>query len=304
MASDRLTTMEIFVRVVESGSFSSVARTRSTTQSAISKAIAALEARLGTRLLNRTTRSVAPTPAGLAYYSRCKSLLASISEAELEARFGQSALHGRLRVNTSAMLAMTLVQPVLLAFGRMHPQVAVELVMDDRRIDPVEQGADVIVRSGALADSTLMARRAGRSASGLYAAPSYLESAPALSNVADLGAHEIVTFTDRHSGPARLEAVNAHGAKVEVMLSGPIAVSSAVLARDAALAGAGIAVLPGFLAAAELASGALRNVLPEIELPDSIVSLLHPFGRSPPTRVSAFIEFAVATWRDEGRLEE
>lgn len=302
MASDRLMTMEIFVRVVESGSFSSVARARSTTQSAISKAVASLEARLGTRLLNRTTRSLAPTPAGLAYYSRCKSLLASIEEAELEARFAQSALHGRLRVNTSAMLAMTLVQPVLLAFGRLHPQVQLELVMDDRRIDPVEQGADVIVRSGALADSTLVARRAGRSAHGLYAAPSYLEHAPALSNVADLEAHSVVMFTDRHSGPARFEAVDTLGATVEI--TGPIAVSSAVLARDAAVAGAGITILPYFLAAGELASGTLRQVLPQLDLPESIVSLLHPFGRSPPARVSAFIDFAVATWRDDGRLNE
>src|SRR5687767_309017 len=124
MARDRVSEMEWFVRVVEAGSFSAAAAGSGTTQSFASKQVAQLETRLGVRLLNRTTRSVSLTEAGTAFYGRCVAVLASIDEAEATARMGQGAVHGRLRVNTSAVLAVALVQPALLAFRAEHPMVS------------------------------------------------------------------------------------------------------------------------------------------------------------------------------------
>lgn len=305
MSTDRLAAMETFVRVVEAKSFSAAARMTGASQPTVSKTVAELEQRLGTRLLNRTTRHLSLTEAGAIFYDRCRSVIAEIEDAEREARLGQASLRGTLRVNTSAVLAMALVQPALLTFRTEHPGVSIDLIMDDQRIDPVEEAVDLIVRFGVLEDSSLVARRAGSVSFGYFAAPSYLErSGHPLNRLEDLNHHEVITLRRRRTGsptPAKMSRQDRQ-ARAQVPIIGSLAVTSAVLAREAVLAGAGIALLPWFLVAGDLTTGRLVHVLPGVPATRAEVTFLHPFGATPPQRVAAFIEFAVRCWRGAGHV--
>ena len=158
---DRLTAMQTFVRVVESGSFSAVARETQATQSAVSKQVAALERALGARLLSRTTRSLALTEEGERYFEQARRLVAEIAEAESSLRQGEQQLTGWLRVAASVGFGRLKLLPVVKSFLAAHPGVKIDLRLNDGFIDLVEQGIDVAVRIGELADSSLVARRIG-----------------------------------------------------------------------------------------------------------------------------------------------
>lgn len=287
--------METFVRVVDGNSFTAAARALGSSQSRVSKAIAALEARLGARLIVRTTRHISLTPAGTEFYRRARAILAAAEEAEAGVRIGQDLIGGRIKVNTSAMLALPLVQPALLAFRAAHSKLSIELVMDDRRIDPVEEGVDLIVRVGALDDSGLVARRAGAARFGFYATPGYLTANPVkLDSLADLSRHTVIAIPERQGRGRRA----VPGATIERN----IMVSNMLLAHAAARIGTGIAVLPRFLAADDIAAGGLVEVLADLDLPTADISFLHPFGQDAPLRIRAFMDFAVARWRESGAL--
>jgi DNA-binding transcriptional LysR family regulator len=301
--SDRLAAMETFVRVVDGGSFSAAAKSTGVSQPHVSKIVAGLEKRLGARLLNRTTRHVTATEAGLAFYERCKTALTAIDDAETEARVGQGAISGLLRINTSAMAGSALVLPALLAFRELHPGVRIEIAVDDRRIDPVQEGVDLIVRAGQLTDSTLVARRAGFAPLVLAASPGYLAGKPAPQTVKDLEDHNVLLI-GRNRGPYDLRTPDRFGTIHTATIEGPVAVGNALLARDAGLAGAGIVFLPRFLADEPFAAGRLVHVLPDFTMPRLEINLLHPFGRAPPRKVGAFIDLAIALWRREGWVEE
>jgi DNA-binding transcriptional LysR family regulator len=171
---DRLVAMEMFVRIVETGNFSAVARQLGTTQPTISKQLTALEQRLQTRLLNRSTRSISLTEAGAAYYERCRRIIDEVREAEGALGKLQSALSGTLHVNASIALGQIFLTPLLLTFQRQYPELAIELSLSDRYIDLVEEGADLAVRIGRLADSNLVARRLGSTRRVVVATPAYL----------------------------------------------------------------------------------------------------------------------------------
>lgn len=292
--ADRLLAMETFVRVVDAQSFTAAARALGSSQSRVSKAIAALEARLGARLIVRTTRHITLTPAGSEFYLKARAILAAVEEAEAETQAGHSEIRGRLKVNTSAMLALPLVQPALLAFRDAHPALRIELVMDDRRIDPVEEGVDLIVRVGALDDSRLVARRAGSVRFGFYATPAYLARAGEPLSLDELAAHSVIGIPERRgTRPA--------GA-TRVAFSRDITVSNMLLAHGAALEGAGIAALPRFLAEPSVIAGQLVPVLRDMPLPEVDISFLHPFGQEAPAKIRAFMDFAIARWRGRGEL--
>lgn len=290
--TDRLAAFETFVRVVEAQSFTAAARALGSSQSRVSKAIAALEARLGARLIARTTRHLTLTPAGSELYLKARAILAAMEEAESAVRADE--ISGRLKVNTSAMLALPLVQPALLAFKAIHPELRIELVMDDRRIDPVEEGVDLIVRVGALDDSRLVARRAGAVRFGYFAAPAYLERAGEPPTLEALAGHSVIGIPERR-GSRSAEVTR-------VAFSRDITVSNMLLAHGAALEGAGIAALPHFLAAPSVAAGTLVRLLPDTALPEVDISFLHPFGQEAPAKIRAFMDFAMARWKGRGEL--
>jgi DNA-binding transcriptional LysR family regulator len=175
---DRLAAMQTFVRVVESGSFSAVAREAQATQSAVSKQVAALERALGARLLTRTTRALALTEEGERYFEQARRLVAEIAEAESGLRQGEQQLSGWLRVAASVGFGRLKLMPLVKTFLAEHPGVRIDLRLDDGFIDLVEQGIDVAVRIGELADSTLVARRIGTTKRALIASRKYLRSLP------------------------------------------------------------------------------------------------------------------------------
>lgn len=305
MSRDRIAEMQTFLRVVDLGSFSAAARETGLSQSYVSKIVAGLERRLGARLLNRTTRHVTPTEAGLIFYDRSKAALGAIDDAEAEARSGQVDLRGTLRISTSAMASAALVLPAILAFREAHPGVQIEAVVEDRRIDPVEERIDLIVRSGALTDSSLVARRAGYAELVIVASPAYLSGPRSIPATAgDLAAHDIV-IAGRGTGNVdtrlRRRWENDHVAVV-----GPgLRVSTAILAREIALAGAAITFIPRFLAEQDLVARSLIEIiLPDLNVPGLEINLVHAYGTAPPLRVRTFMDLAVKLWRESGRLTD
>jgi len=197
---DRLEAMDIFVRIVETGSFSAVARDLGTTQPTISKQITALERRLKTRLLERSTRSLNVTASGTTYYERCKRILEDVKAAEGALGRLQSSLTGTLHVNGSIALGQLFLTPLLLEFQRRYPELTVELTLNDRYIDLVEEGVDVAVRLGRLADSHLVARRLGATRRVLVATRTYLDAHGTPQEPAQLARHNCLLYAYLSTG--------------------------------------------------------------------------------------------------------
>ena len=172
---DRLLAMEMFVRVVETGSFSKAAREFNTTQPTVTKQVAATEARLKVRLLNRNTRGVSLTEPGALYYEKCKTIVREAEEADSIVQLRQNQAQGLLRVGTSVAFGRRVVVPLALEYMRRHPQVQLDLSFEDRYVDLIAQGIDVAIRMGKLADSSLGARYLGANPWFMVASPGYLK---------------------------------------------------------------------------------------------------------------------------------
>ena len=197
---NRFTTMEAFVRVIETGSFSSAARSLHVGQPSVSKMVAQLEDRLGVRLLSRSTHGLSPTESGQNFYERAKRSLEEADEAELAARGAAATLTGRLRICAAITFARLHVVPHLPVFLSEHPELDVEVILDDRNIDLVEAGIDVALRMGTLPDSTLTARKISQSRRMVLGAPSYFARAGEPKEPADLMDHQAVIYDQRGGG--------------------------------------------------------------------------------------------------------
>lgn len=215
---DRLAALEVFVRAVETGSFSAVARERHTTQPAISKQMAALERQLGCRLMNRTTRRLNLTDAGMAYYEQCRDALQTLREASASLRADQEGVGGSLRLATSVGFGRSQIAPRLGEFLKRHPRLSIELAMNDAYVDLAREGIDVSIRVGPQRDEELIARQIGLSQRVVCAAPSYLEQAGTPTRPADLVRHNCVVYTgletlDRwqFDGPDGVEEIRVRG---------------------------------------------------------------------------------------------
>src|SRR3954463_1576891 len=192
---DRLLAMEMFVRVVETGSFSKAAREFATTQPTVTKQVAATEERLKVRLLNRNTRGVSLTEAGALYYDRCKAIVRAAEEADSVVRVKQTQAQGLLRIGSSVAFGRRVLVPLALDFMRQHPQLQVDLSFEDRYTDLVAQGIDVAVRMGKLADSALGARYLGTNTWLMVASPKYLKKHGAPKRPADLSGHGTLIYS-------------------------------------------------------------------------------------------------------------
>lgn len=294
---DRLAAMQTFVRVVESGSFSAVARERAATQSAVSKQVAALERALGARLLSRTTRSLALTEAGERYFEQARRLVAEIAEAEGSLRQGEQQLTGWLRVAASVGFGRLKLLPLVKSFLAAHPGVKIDLRLNDGFVDLVEQGIDVAVRIGELADSSLVARRIGTSQRVLVASRAYLRGLPRGLKTprvpADLRRLNCIVYTELATqgawrftaGPgAPVEA----GSTVTVRAQGNLQTNSSEVVRAAVLTGMGVGFSPTWLFEAELAQGEVQVLLPQWSAPPIPVHLLSPSQRRQSAKVQAF----------------
>lgn len=292
---DRFHEMQIFVRIVERRSFTQAAEDLLIPRATATNAIKRLEHRLGTRLLERTTRAVAPTQDGTAYYERCVRLLADLDEAEDAFRGSEPA--GLLRVNLQPTLARHFVFPALPAFLARHPRLKLHVGEDDRLVDLVREGVDCVLRAGQLSDSTLVARRAADLPQVTVASPAYLERFGTPMTVADLAHHQAVHYVSTATGrPHPLEFVTGSGVKLATP-PGVISVSGAEAYTAAALAGLGLVQVPRYRIAGQLASGELVEVLGDTPPPTIPVSVLYPQARQLSARVRVFADWLVERFR-------
>lgn len=295
---DRLQAMQTYVRVVETGSFSAVARELSSTQSAVSKQVAALEKYLGVRLLARTTRAMTPTDDGLRYFEEVRRLVGEIGEAEGQLRDGERALSGPLRVATSVGYGLRVLLPHVQSFMQKHPEVRLDLKLDDGFVDLVEQGIDVAVRIGPLADSSLIARRIATSQRLLVAGKKYLNrlgAKAALPRIPqDLLQHPCIVYTELRSRN-NWEFSTADGSSVTVRVQGPLQTNSSEVLRAAILDGIGIGYLPDWLLRDLLPTGQVVVLMPDWQVAPIPIHLVSPAARKHSAKVRAFGEHVAET---------
>jgi DNA-binding transcriptional LysR family regulator len=290
---DRFTSMEALVRVVEAGSFSEAARQLGVRQPAISKAIAQLESRLGVRLLVRSTRRLSATEAGQAFYERAKRALEEAQEADLAATGADRGLSGRLRFSAAVTFARLHVIPRLPLFLAAHPALAVEAILDDRNIDLIEEGIDVALRIGDLADSGATARHIGRTRRVVLGSDAYFKRAGEPMSPSDLSSHSAVIYAQRGGGATW--TFQKSGVKETVALNTDISITAAEGVREAVFAGMGLCVTTEWMFQQEIEQGRVRLVLSDWSLPQSDLWAVFPSGRQASAKARAFAQFVAAS---------
>jgi len=274
-----------FVRTIETGSFSDAARLLGASPSAVSKSVARLEARLGVRLIQRSTRTLALTAEGALYFERVAPLIQALADAEQALRTPDD-VSGLLRVAAPSDLGRTVFAGWAERFARVHPRLKLELGIADRQVDLIREGYDMAIRVGALLDNRLTARRLTTLQPVLVAAPAYLARRGRPAERADLAEHACLRYLTP-AGP--FPWTWADGSSL--VPDGPFDTNDGVVLRQAALAGAGIAQLARIAVADDLAAGRLEIVLPHLPMPGLEVHALHAYGRQAPQRVRLFIAF-------------
>ena len=286
---DRLTAMGLFVRIVETGSFSAVAREMNMTQPTVSKQLTALERHLKTRLLNRSTRQLSLTEAGSAYYESSKRILDIVNEAEANLGVLQTQLAGVLRINCSIGLGQMYLGPLVLKFQSMHPELMIDLAYADRFVDVVEEGIDVAIRVGRLMDSSLAARRIGTSARSIIATPGYLKKHGTPQTPQDLAGHNCILYAYLSTGNEWI--FQGKEGEIRVKVSGTLRANNGEAIKQAVRADLGIAASPTWLIQDDLESGKLQQILQEFTPLPGEINAVYPSGRHVSAKVRAFTEF-------------
>jgi DNA-binding transcriptional LysR family regulator len=261
----------------------------------VTRGVAALETRLGVRLLNRTTRAVGLTEAGHRLLAGAQRVLADLDEIERAAAGAGVAPRGELRITAPILFGRLHVLPIVTAFLGRFPDVSVALTLVDRPVDLVEEGLDVALRIGTLAESSAIASRVGTMHRVVVAAPDYLKRHGTPRTPADIAAHSVVAFAGL-SGPARWTFRGREG-ETGVVIKPRLTVNTAEAAVDAACAGFGITRVFGYQAAEDIARGMLRRLLKTYEGGELPIHLLYPGGRYPPPKLRAFLDFTMPLLR-------
>ena len=284
---DRMGSMVAFSRVVETGSFSEAARRLGLSKSQVSKLVAALEERLGAQLLHRTTRKLSLTEIGRSFYERCAQIVREADEAERVISHAQASPQGLLRVNAPMSFGQLALAPAVSLFLARHPELRVELVLDDRRLDAIEGSFDVTIRLAVrLPDSSLVARRVGALRVVVCGSPDYLARRGVPATPDELAAHDCLVYANRE----RWQFQGAAGERA-VSVSGRLLANNGEALREAARAGLGLAQLPSFIVGAELAAGELWPVLEAFEDPRAAIWALYSPTRHRAAKVKAFVDF-------------
>lgn len=293
---DRLSSMAVFVRVVELGGFAAAAGERGISPTMAGKHVRALEAHLGARLLNRTTRRQSLTEIGKAWYDRCKSLLGELAAAEESVGRLRAAPRGTLRVSAPVTFGATRLAPALGEFLRRHPDVRVDLSLSDRVVDLVDEGFEAAIRIGPLADSRMIARALDPYASMLCAAPAYLKRRGTPRTPKDLAGHDCLAFaTTARRGRWRLVR---DGVETSVSFTPRVLVNSGEALRRAALAGAGIVLQPEVLLAEDLVRGRLVSILPRWTAPAHDMHVVYAADRQASPKLRCFVDFVLERFRN------
>ena len=283
--------MAVFVRVAQEGSFSAAARYMDLTPSAVSKQIGRLEERLGARLFNRTTRQISLTDVGQAFFARADRILGDLAEAERAVTDMAGNPRGRLRVSMPVAFGRMHLAPRLPHFLAANPEVQIDLALNDRFADLVEEGFDLALRIGELADSSLIARKLAPNRRIAVAASSYLEANGRPERPADLLDHNCLTYTYR----AQRHDWEFHGpnGREQVRVGGNLEANDAGALREALLAGLGVALLPLWLIGEDVRDGRLEVVMPDYPAPDSAIYAVYAPGRFLSPKVRRFVDFLV-----------
>lgn len=290
---DRLAGIEAFVRVVESGSFVRAADKLQLSTSALSQRVADLEAHLGTRLLNRTTRRLSLTEPGQAFYERAVQLLADLGEAEALAGAGAVEPRGVLRLTCAHAIGVERLAPAIARFHARHPGLRFEVAVADRIVDLVEEGFDLAVRIGTVGSEQLVARRLGAMRLLLCASPAYLARRGTPRTPGDLAGHDLLTYA-YSATPGTWTLRDAAGTPVTVRARGSLHANSGEVLVAAAVAGQGIVLETDFHVAAALADGRLVRVLPELDGGGGDIYAVYPSRRHLSAKVRLFVEHLVA----------
>lgn len=293
-----------FLAAVEHGGFTAAGLALGRDGSILSRRVTALEKRLGLRLMERTTRRLALTEAGETFHQRMRGALSALQEIEQDTAATAASVRGTLRIALPATFGRMWVAPILPAFLAAHPDVTVEAAFEDRYVDLVAESFDVAIRIGTLTDSRLVARRLAPSRRMLCAAPAYLQARGRPAQPADLARHACLGFSRLASHP--LWHLREDDKVTSVRISGPLVTDDAHSLVQAAVAGAGIAMVSDWLAGPELCSGKLVPVLPEHPVQDSeAIYLVHPSARLVPAKTRAYADWISAAlsarpWRHPG----
>ena len=286
---DRVAAVALYIRIVESASFSKAAAEFGITQPTATKAVAAMEQRLGARLLHRTPRGVSPTEVGALYYDKCKAIAHEIEAADNLATLMQSGVGGTLRVSTSVAFGRRVLVPLAIAHMREHPSLSVDLSFDDRYVNLVEQGVDLAIRMGRLADSTLGSRYLGRNPWVMVAAPAYLKARGVPRTPKDLAQHACLIYSTVQ-GDDRWTMTGQDGKEHVVPARGPLRSNNLSAVLAAAREELGIAILPWYVARESVADGSVTPILERYALPTQEIHAVFPSPKLVPGKVSSFIE--------------
>ncbi len=287
---DWLMGMRVFARVVETGGFSRAADDLGMTQPTVTKHVAAIEKALDCRLLNRNTRGVAVTQSGANYYERCKATLREFELAMDVGRDEGAAVSGQLRLTTSLAFGRRVLTPAIIDFMKAHPRLRVDLDCDDRYVDLVASGRDLALRMGALADSTYGVTALGVNPWVMVASPAYLKRRGAPQAVADLAAHDCIVYSSVQGNDV-WRFLGREGPYESAQLNAPLRSNNLSVVLASARAGLGLAILPHYVAAPALASGALKTLMSEHELPSQRIQAVTPSPRMAPRKVTLFVAF-------------
>lgn len=295
---DKLSAMRTYRRIVELGSFRAAASDRGLSNAGVSKQINELEAELGASLLTRTTRKLTTTEAGQAYFSRCVRILDDIAESEAAVTATQTAPRGLLRISAPMSFGLLQMMAWMPDFMRRYPQVQLDLVLNDRAVDLIEEGIDVAIRvRTSLPDSSLVAKRLGTVTRVVCASPGYLAEAGTPEQPKDLLAHRALVYSLSES-PTEWSLMSPTGDAVQQRVIALLSINNSIGLRDAALAGMGVALIPSFIIGEELQFGRLVQVLPLFRCEDHSLYALYPASRHISPKVRAFVEFAAVACAD------
>ncbi|MGS1110359.1 LysR substrate-binding domain-containing protein [Achromobacter anxifer] len=295
---DRIDLFRVYARVVECANFSRAADTLGLPRSTVSAAVQELEGRLGARLLNRTTRQVAPTQEGAAFYERCLRLVADMEEAENLFRHASVGPSGMLRVDVPGRVGRLIVAPALPAFLEAYPQIDVTLGVTDRAVNLIEEGVDCVLRVGVLPDSGLVARPIGMLGLINVASPAYLARHGVPLAPDDLAAgHVCVNYASPSSGRLAPWEWLDGGVSRTVPLRGRVTVNSAEAYIASCVAGLGLIQIPAYDVQPQIAAGELVEVMPDHRPASMPMTLLYPQRRSPSRRVQVFADWLEALLR-------
>jgi len=292
---DQFRQIEAFVAVVQNGSFVKAGERVGSSKAMVSRLVLELEARLGVRLLNRTTRRQSLTEAGVAYFERCQKILDELADANAAASADTAQPVGRLRINAPVTFGNLHLAPLWGRYLQQHPQVSLDVTLSDRVVDLVDEGFDLAIRIARLPDSSLVAQRLASTRLVLCASPAYLKRHRAIRELEDIAAHAVIAYTYWSGGD--IWSFEGEGGRLDVPTQPRLRTNSGDTCLVAALAGQGLILQPTFIVGPALESGLLREVLPHFRAPSLDIQAVYPSRQHLSVKVRRMVEFLAAAFK-------